>query len=303
MPHHGQLPRLFLEPEEVVHERVDDAERQRVLLIQQHANEETRRARVLHLRELKKRRRGVQHRNRAARQDGRQHHRLSQRARPRRAQRDQYALVKRRGLERRLLQRLIQREVQAFVFRDVVSHAREQHQRVKPLRHLRVQVGREQTRGLIHRVRRPLLRGRQVQHLLPVRQRGDDLKRLRYLPRGVSLQKVAHLTVHVHHLLVHPRGDRGPGVHLVVVAAGSIPAAAAASLLLLDLIQDDVRERALLPGFRRHERRERGFVLGRHLDVALVRRRVVPPRVVVVVVVAVVALLRVVVVVAAAAAE
>ena len=258
VPHHRELARLLAEAQEVVHEGVDDAERQGVLLIEEHAEEEGRGAGVLQLGELEQRGGGVQHRDGPSREHRREHNRLTKRARPTGAQRDEYALVERRGFKRRLLQRLIQREVQPFMFGNIVADAGQEHERVKPLRHLRVEVGREKPRRLVHGVRAPLLRVGEVQHLFPVAQRRDDLERLGYFPDGVSSQEVAHLSVHLHHLLVHPLGDGG-----TVVAVGAhVVAAAAPALLLFDLLQDDVREGPLLARLGLHERGERGFVFG-----------------------------------------
>ena len=267
VPNDRQLPGLFPEPEEVVHQRVHHPERQRVLLVQQHAEEEGRGARVRQLRELQQRRGGVKHRDGPPREHRRQHHSLPQRARPRGAQGNQYPLVKGRGLERRLLQRLIQREVQPLVLGDVVPDARQQHERVEPLRHLRVEVRREQPRRLEHGVRAPLLRVGEVQHLLPVAQRGYNLERLGNLAHGVPLEQVAHLPVDVDHLLVDSLGH---GREVVVVAAARATRAAPAALLLLDLLQDDVRERPFLARLGRHERAERLLVLRRYLDVLVV---------------------------------
>ena len=87
---------------------------------------------------------------------------------------------------------------------------------------------------------------------------GMILNALGIFPTVYRRRTVAHLSVHLHHLLVHPLGDGG-----TVVAVGAhVVAAAAPALLLFDLLQDDVREGPLLACLGLHERGERGFVFG-----------------------------------------
>lgn len=74
-------------------------------------------------------------------------------------------LVKGVGLVGGLLHGLEERKVQAPVLAYVLAHVRQQHQRQEALRQPRVEAGHKQPRGLVHRVRAPVLRVRQVQHL------------------------------------------------------------------------------------------------------------------------------------------
>ena len=106
-----------------------------------------------------------------------------------------------------------------------------------------------------------------VTHCPFVRTEADDLERLGDLPDGVSAQQVANLLVHLH----HARVDAVRNQHLVGAAAAFVDAAdAAAALLRLNLLEDDIRQHALLAGSRRGERGERLLVLRRQLHVFVI---------------------------------
>mmetsp|Transcript_24865 Transcript_24865/g.41571 ORF Transcript_24865/g.41571 Transcript_24865/m.41571 type:complete len:228 (+) Transcript_24865:575-1258(+) len=177
--------------------------RQRVLLVKQLREEETVHARVGHLGDFHDRDGGMQHGDGDARQKARPDYGLPHGAVPGGTQRKHQPLVKRARLVNGFLQRLEEREVEALVAFDVCAASRQQHQVVEALRHLWVKVGRKQARRLVHRVGCPLVRGRDVQNLLPIVKRGDNFQRLGHLAASISSQQPTHLRVHLLHLLVH----------------------------------------------------------------------------------------------------
>jgi hypothetical protein len=194
----------------------------------------------------------VEHGDGRARDDSGHDDRLAQVAVAGLAERQQQALEERGGLVGGLLERAEEGEVQAPVGQDVSAHAGQQHQVEEPLRHLGVQVGREQPRGLEGGVRRPRLRRRQVQHFFPVGQRRDDLERLGHLAALVAGQQRAHAAVHLHHARVHVRRNGR-----VVVAVAPVCRRASAAQAL----HDQVSQRARAAGRGRHERRQRALIL------------------------------------------
>lgn len=78
-----------------------------------------------------------------------------------------------------------------------------QHDQVKEsLRHPRLQIAREHLGGGEYGVRGPRLRLGQVQHILPIGKRWDNLERFRQLARLVPRQQHAHFCENFYDLFV-----------------------------------------------------------------------------------------------------
>mmetsp|Transcript_26540 Transcript_26540/g.61951 ORF Transcript_26540/g.61951 Transcript_26540/m.61951 type:complete len:255 (-) Transcript_26540:632-1396(-) len=182
----GRILRL-LETDKVLDELVDHAIRQRVLLEEERAEEERVGAGEAHLGELEDGDGGVQHRHRDLGQHGAHDQRLLER-RGAFPEGEQHAFEEGGWLEDRLLDCVVQMEVELPVAADVVLHIGQQDEVEEALRHLGVHVRREQLCRLARRCGRPQLGLRDVEHLLPVGEARHNLKRLRQLARFIRLE-------------------------------------------------------------------------------------------------------------------
>mmetsp|Transcript_16898 Transcript_16898/g.32703 ORF Transcript_16898/g.32703 Transcript_16898/m.32703 type:complete len:392 (+) Transcript_16898:419-1594(+) len=271
MPDDWQRTLLALKLAEMIHEGVNHAMRQRVLLVQHLQQEKAVGARVRHFRNLQDGHARVQDGDGDARQQRGPDHRLAHRARSRRAQRQQQPFVESPGLVHRFLERLEQRKVQTLVLFDVGAASGQQHQVVEALGHLGVEVGGKQASRRVHGVRGPPLRVGDEQHLLPVAEGGDDLERLGHFSRVVSSQQPPHLGVHLVHLLVHAREHAARRGHVRITLLVARPTLLGLHLrrVLLKPLHDEVRQRARLARLRVHEPLDHGCVLRGNLHVSL----------------------------------
>ena len=132
------------------------------------------------------------------------------------------------------------------------------------LGHLRVQVGREETRRLARRRRRPAVRIRGVEDLLPVCEPRHDLEGLGELARAVRGEELADGGVHLDDFW-RQLGNR----LLVLRIAGTLATLGECRAAFVDLVHDHVGERA---GGRTaaHEEVERALIILTKLELLYV---------------------------------
>jgi hypothetical protein len=168
VPDDGHRAVLPEEVRKVLDGSVDRELGQRLLLVEEEAEEDRDGAALAHARELDDRGGGVELRDRAAREDGAENERLAERAVAARRERQDDALLLRGGLLRRLAEREVEVLVEALVREDVVAALGEETEREEALRLGGVEVGGEDARRSERRVGGPRLRVREEEDLLPV---------------------------------------------------------------------------------------------------------------------------------------
>eukprot|EP00051_Salpingoeca_urceolata_P027600 m.482325 g.482325 ORF g.482325 m.482325 type:complete len:381 (+) comp22494_c0_seq1:240-1382(+) len=246
-------------PIKMKHECINNAVRECVLLVQQHLQKDAVGTCVRHFCDFEKSCARMEHRDADPRQHRAHDDGLAQCAVPSLTEGQQNALEKGSRLEQGLFQGHEQMKVESLVLVNVVPHSWKQHKVQKPLAHFHVEVRHKHTRGLIHRRSRPRLWLRDIKHLFPVAQAGDDLKGLGKLSGPIPRENLSDPLVHSDNLWVERRHRLG--ICELALNLG---------FLLLDFTHDNVCQGEALWWLGSHKRRQRPLIPRINIQVLVV---------------------------------
>ncbi len=251
MPQHRQFSGLTLKLQEVKDDSVHHSIGQGILLVEENSQKDAVRATVLHFGNHEHYGRAVQDRDRMSGQDTANDDSLSQGAIAALTEGKKESFEKGSRFEERLVDRLIQMEVQPLIVIDVVSYAREQELVEKPLCLLLPQVGGEDPRRLIHGGSRPVFRLGQEQKVLPISELSDDFKGLGNLATAILGQHFSDTLIHFDNSRIQLASLKTFGIRVLCVDF---------SPFLRNLLSNDVSQSPSWPIGTVHETLKRSFI-------------------------------------------